>query len=74
MNIPLLSFSLFCDGVHYFLLEAGTAAICFARKDTATSSLKCFLVFGSLQTSLLCIMGELAGGASVAVSVGVSDR
>ena len=30
-----------------------------------------YLVFGSLQTSLLCIMGELAGGGSVAV--GISD-
>ena len=37
--------------------------------------LKLFLVFGSLQTSLLCIiMGELAGGGFVAVAVGVSDR
>ena len=36
--------------------------------------LKCFLIFGSLQTTLLCIMGELAGGGSVAVAVGVSDR
>ena len=33
-----------------------------------------FLVFGSLQTSLLCIVGELAGGGSVTVAVGVSDR
>ena len=34
------------------------------------------LVFGSLQTSLLCIVGELAGGGSVAVAVavGASDR
>ena len=32
-----------------------------------------FLGFGSLQTSLLCIVGELAGGGSVAVDVGVSD-
>ena len=31
-------------------------------------------VFGSLQTSLLCRVGELAGGGSVAVAVGVSDR
>ena len=31
-------------------------------------------VFGCLQTSLLCIMGELAGGGSVAMAVGVSDR
>ena len=35
----------------------------------------CFcVVFGSLQTSLLCIMGESAGEGSVAVAVGVSDR
>ena len=38
----------------------------------------CFLkfvpVFGSLRTSLLCIIVELAGGASVAVAVGLSDR
>ena len=31
-------------------------------------------VFGSLQTSLLCIMGELAGEGSVALAVAVSDR
>ena len=31
-------------------------------------------VFWSLQTNLLCIVGELAGGGSVAVAVGVSDR
>ena len=42
--------------------------------------LKIFLHFaflyslGSLQTSRLCIMGELAGGWSVAVAVGVSDK
>ena len=30
--------------------------------------------FGVFLTSLLCIMGELAGGGSVAVAVGVSDR
>ena len=29
---------------------------------------------GSLQTSLLSIVGELAGGESVAVAVGVSKR
>ena len=34
--------------------------------------LKLFWVFGYLQTSLLCIVGELAGGASVVVTVGVS--
>ena len=33
-----------------------------------------FLVFGSLQIILLCIVVELAGGGSVAVAVGVSDR
>ena len=32
-----------------------------------------FWVSGSLQTSWLCIMGELAGGGSVAVAVGISD-
>ena len=32
-----------------------------------------FLVFKSLQTSL-CIVGDLAGGGSAAVAVGVSDR
>ena len=38
--------------------------------------LKFSQVFGSLQTSLLCTMGELPGGGSVAVAVaaGVSDR
>ena len=33
-----------------------------------------FWVFGSLQTSLLCIMEELAGGGYVAVAVSVSER
>ena len=33
-----------------------------------------FWVFGPLETSLLCIMGELAEGGSVAVAVGVSER
>ena len=31
-------------------------------------------VFGSLQTSLLCIIGELAVGGPVAVAVGIRDR
>ena len=33
-------------------------------------------VFGSLQTTQLCISGELAGGGSMAVAlaVGISDR
>ena len=31
-------------------------------------------LFGSLQTSLLCILGELAWGGSVTVAVWVSDR
>ena len=31
-------------------------------------------VFGSLQTSLLCIIGELAGGGTSTVAVGASDR
>ena len=31
------------------------------------------IVLGSLQTTLLCIVGELAGGGSVSVAVGVSD-
>ena len=35
--------------------------------------LKFFWVFGCLRTGLLCIMGVLAGGGSVAVAVGVSD-
>ena len=35
---------------------------------------KKFQVFGSLQSSLLCIMGELAGGGSVAKAVGITDR
>ena len=35
--------------------------------------LKPIWVFGSLRTSLLCLIGELAGGGSVAVAVGVSD-
>ena len=33
-----------------------------------------FWVFGSSQRSLMCIMGELKGGGSVAVAVGVSKR
>ena len=35
--------------------------------------LEFFHVLGSLQTSLLCIVGELAGEGSAAVAVGVSD-
>ena len=31
------------------------------------------LIFGSSQTILLCIVGELAGRGSPAVAVGVSD-
>ena len=37
-------------------------------------SMKYFWVVVSLQTSLLCIMGELAWGGTVAVAVGVSDK
>ena len=33
-----------------------------------------FRLFRSLQTSLLCILGELAGGGSVAVAVSVSNK
>ena len=33
-----------------------------------------FLVFWCLRTSILCIVGELAGGGSVSVDVGISDR
>ena len=36
--------------------------------------LKYFCFFGSLQNSLLCIMGELAEGGSVTVAVVVRDR
>ena len=36
--------------------------------------LKFVQVLGSLLTSLLCIMGELAGGGTVTVAVGVGDR
>ena len=31
------------------------------------------VIFGSLQTSRLCIMGELAGGGSLAVAFGVNN-
>ena len=31
-------------------------------------------VLGTFETSLLCLVGALAGGGSVAVAVGVSDR
>ena len=37
------------------------------------SALHFFQVLGSWQTSLLCIMGELEGGGTVAVAIGVSD-
>ena len=43
----------------------------------ALSMIFCDLIFFGflgLSTSLLCIMGELVGGVSVAVDVGVSDR
>ena len=36
--------------------------------------LKFVRVWRNLQISLLCIMEEFAGGGSVAVAVGVSDR
>ena len=36
--------------------------------------LQIYSAFGFLETSLLCIMGELEGGGSVALAVGVSDR
>ena len=32
------------------------------------------MVLGCLQTNLLCIVGDLAGGVSVAVAVGLTDR
>ena len=32
-----------------------------------------FQVLGSLRTSLLCILEELAGGGSVAMAVGITD-
>ena len=35
---------------------------------------KCFVGFGSLPTSLTCILGELVGGGSVAVALSVSDK
>ena len=35
---------------------------------------KPFRVVESLKTRLLCLVGELAGGGSVAVDVGVSDK
>ena len=38
------------------------------------SVMKFFWVFGFLQSSILCIMGELAGGGSEAAAVGVSDK
>lgn len=33
----------------------------------------CVCHHGSVRTNLLCIMGKLAGGESVALAVGVSD-
>ena len=36
--------------------------------------LECIGFFGSLQTSLLCMVGELAGGGSLTLAVSVSDR
>ena len=47
---------------------------CFMVVSMIFCVLKLFRVCGSLRTSLLCIMGELTGGWSVAVAVGVSDR
>ena len=38
------------------------------------SILTYFWILGSLPTSILCIVRELAGEGSVAVAVGVSDR
>ena len=47
----------------------------FAQKGAkiALQSKVDFLFFKSLQTSLLCIVGELAEGESVAVAGGVCD-
>ena len=36
--------------------------------------LNLFWIFGSSETRLLCIVGELAGGGTVAVAVGISGR
>ena len=38
------------------------------------SRVRFFLGFGSLKNSLLCIVGELEMGGSVAVTVSVCDR
>ena len=55
-----------CDTPEATLSNELQTSGCFKEKKN--------LVLGSLLTSLLCIMGELAWGGSVAVSVGISDR
>ena len=51
----------------FFFLQVFAVSMTFC-------ALNCFWVLGSLQTSQLCIMGELAGGGSLAVAVAVSER
>ena len=48
-----------------------SAVLTIAKKENCVKKIQ---VFGSLLTSLLCIVGELSGGGSVAVAVGISDR
>ena len=56
------------------IANLGTLLPFFCRFDDFFWILIYIHFVGSLQTSLLCIMGELAGGGSAAVAVGVSDR
>ena len=51
----------------------GLSIILAVRKNWFSVSMIFYGFFGSLQTSLLFIVGELEGGGSVAVTVGVSD-
>ena len=64
-RLPLQHFSLFTDFTldSFFLSELFNDFLCFSKK---------IVFLGSLRTSLLCKVGELAGGGSVAVCI--SDR
>ena len=56
------------------LVKESIANICIPLEIFGFLQFDFCLVLWSLQTSLLCMMGELAGVGYVAVAVGVSDR
>ena len=61
--------------ISYIIVMKGTRSrnLIFWVRNGFKSSVEKKLVFGYLQAILLCIVGNLAGGAFVAVAVCVSD-